>query len=46
MTQPVTAPETRDITFVVNYDTMMGPQTSRHTRSIRLLPSAAPRPGA
>jgi hypothetical protein len=45
ITEPVAAPELRDIEFLVTYDTMSGPQTSRHARSVRLLPASAPRPG-
>jgi hypothetical protein len=45
MTEPVAAPQLRDIEFLVTYDTLSGPQASRHVRSVRLLPASAPRPG-
>ena len=46
-TRPFATPETRDITYVVVYDTTLGNRNSTHTRRITVLPqgaAGAPRP--
>lgn len=39
-TRPFTTAETRNLSLVVSYDTMDGPQTSRHLVQVNLVPAA------